>query len=363
MRHAEVGNKALQRPSPEVFRRRRAALAEVLARRKLDAYFFSGMSDLYYLTGFMSEGYYGLFSAAGESWIFSSALLAGQIRENTSGLRLLVGKRLTVALRELRARRRLKRVGFDAEQLVYRLGALLAKEGLAAAENPLAELRIVKDREELACLRRACETTARSIGFIRTKLKVGVTEKALAAELEAYFYRQGAEKVAFDLIVAMGPHTALPHHVPGATRLTPHQPVIFDIGCTVGGYRSDLTRTLFFGRIVPLFQRVYRVVESAQKAGMARVRPGSTGGDVDAAARRVIAQAGYARHFIHSTGHGVGVDIHEPPWIRPKSPDVLKPGMVLTVEPGIYLPGKFGVRIEDTVVVTASGYDVLTQAN
>jgi Xaa-Pro aminopeptidase len=340
---------------------RRAALARLLQERKLDAYFFSGAADLYYLTGFRSEGFYGLVSDEGDCWLFTSALLAGQARENAPGCRLVVGRRLSLSLKGLRASRRWKKVGFDAEQLNYRLGTVLRKIGLAPAANPLEVLRAVKDEGEVARLRRACHVTAMSVDFIRPRLKAGVTERQLAAQLLAFYHRQGAEREAFDLIVAMGPHTALPHHVPGETALRKNQPVIFDIGCTVGGYRSDLTRTLVYGKINGSFQRIFNVVAAAQKAGIARIRPGATGGEIDAAARGVIAKAGHARHFIHSTGHGVGIDIHEPPWIRTQSPDVLQPGMILTVEPGIYLPGRFGVRIEDTLLVTPSGYEVLTK--
>jgi len=346
--------------SKNVFRRRRAALGPVLEKAKLDGFFFSGISDLYYLTGFMSEGFYGLVTPK-ETWLFTSALMAGQVKENAPGCKLVVGKRLSEALGEIKTKRRLKRLGFDPEQVTYRLGSVLAKLGLTPAESPAADLRIVKDKAELDALSRACHLTALSIPHIQKKLRPGVTEKQLAGELEAFYHRNGAQKVAFDLIVAMGPHTALPHHVPSEARLAKNQPVIFDIGCTVGGYRSDLTRTLFFGKINPVFRRIYGIVHSAQKAGIERVRPGSTGGQVDAAARSVITRAGYGRYFIHSTGHGVGVDIHEPPWVRAQSPDVLKPGMVLTVEPGIYLPGRFGVRIEDTMLVTQSGRDILTK--
>jgi Xaa-Pro aminopeptidase len=346
--------------SPQVFHRRRNALAGLYRDLKIDGFFFSAVSDLYYLTGFMSEGFYGLVTRDG-TWLFCSALMAGQVRENAPGCRVVVGKRLVPTLQDLRRRHRLKVLGFDPEQVNYRLGAALAKEGLRPQESPAARLRIVKEAEELALLKQACHLTAQSIDYIRKRLKPGVTEKELAIELEAFYHRNGAQRVAFDLIVAMGPHTALPHHVPGRTRLARNQSVIFDIGCTVGGYRSDLTRTLFFGKISPAFRRIFNIVQSAQRAGFERVRPGSTGGQVDAAARLVIAKAGHGRHFIHSTGHGVGIDIHEPPWIRPKSPDVLKPGMVLTVEPGIYLPGRFGVRIEDTLRVTGQGYEILTQ--
>jgi Xaa-Pro aminopeptidase len=128
----------------------------------------------------------------------------------------------------------------------------------------------------------------------------------------------------------------------------------------VGAYRSDLTRSFFYGKIPPSYRRIFAVVESAQRAGMAKVRPGATGGEVDGATRGVISAAGHGRTFVHSTGHGVGIDIHEPPWIRPKSSDVLATNMILTVEPGIYLTGRFGVRIEDTLRVTPEGHERLT---
>lgn len=343
-----------------VFRGRRAGLTALLAEKKLDAFFLSGISDLYYLTGFMSEGFYGL-ATARHLWIFSSALMADQIRENTQGLKIVVGKRLSDSLKQIRSAHRLKRVAFDPDQINYRLGAMLAKEGFKPVESPVGPLRAIKGREEMECLARACHLTASSINYIKTRLRPGVTEKELAQELEAFYVRQGAQGVAFSLIVAMGAHTALPHHVPGATRLAKNQPIIFDIGCTVGGYRSDLTRTLVFGKIDSSFQRIYNIVQTAQKAGIERVRPGSTGGQVDAAARSVIQKAGYGKYFIHSTGHGVGIDIHEPPWVRAQSPDILKPGMVVTVEPGIYLPGRYGVRIEDTMAVTSDGNEILTK--
>ncbi len=341
------------------YRDRRKRLAEQLERQKLDAYFFSGPSDLYYLTGFKSDGFYGLFGAKG-SWLFSSALLASQVRAHTDGCHHIVGQRLSVALADIQKAKKLTRVGFDPDGVLFRLGDALRKRGLTPAENPLVPLRAVKDAEELACITRACHITAISIPQVAKRLRVGMTERQVSDWLEAFFRRNGAPGVAFDLIAAFGPNTAHPHHVPGAAKLAKNQPIILDIGCRIGEYRSDLTRTLFFGKINKLFQRVFNIVKQAQDAGRSQVFAGSTGGRVDAAARGVIARAGYARYFTHSTGHGVGVDIHEPPWIRAESPDRLLPGHVLTVEPGIYLPGRFGVRIEDTYLVTSQGSKVLT---
>lgn len=350
----------VEKMSPAIFLERRERLAEVLERHKHDAFLFSGVSDLYYLTGFHSEGYFGLATKKG-LWLFLSALLAGQARENTTGCRFVVGKRLSVAIEELMKTHTLKRVGFDAEQLIFRLGDALKKKGLRPAANPLEELRAVKDEEEIALLRRAGRITAAGLEHVRARVRIGQTETQLARAIEAQFYRRGAGGLGFDLIAAVGPHTALPHHIPGETRVTRGSPVLFDVGCRVGAYRSDLTRSFYYGKIPPSYKKIYDIVAAAQRAGIAAVFPGSTGGRADAATRGTIARAGFGRYFIHSTGHGVGIDIHEPPWNRPQSPDVYKPNMVLTIEPGIYLPGRFGVRIEDTLRVIPGGHEILTK--
>ena len=332
----------------------------MLADKKLDGYLFVGISDILYLTGFQSEGLFCLVTAKG-TWIFTSALLAEQVRESTSGVKLIVGQRLTVSLKELRAKHRLKRLGFDSEQIFYRVGAALAKEGLLPTPNPLEALRIVKDAEELDLLRRAGEITASAVQWMIPRVRAGMTEIQMARMIRNQFEKRGASDIGFELIAAVGPHTALPHHHPTEAVLKKNQAVLFDVGCRVGPYRSDLTRTFYYGTIPAGFKRVYGIVESAQKAGFEAVRPGHRGGEVDRASRGYIEKAGYGRYFVHSTGHGVGLDIHEPPWIRDKSQDVLASDMILTVEPGIYLPGRFGVRIEDTLRVTSRGYEILTK--
>lgn len=350
----------VEKMNPQAFLERRERLSEVLARHKLDAYLFNGVSDLYYLTGFHSEGYFGLATPKG-LWLFLSALLAGQARENTTGCRFVVGKRLSVSLEEIMKKQALKKVGFDAEQMIFRLGDALKRKGLRPAPNPLEELRAIKDEEEIGLLRRAGRITAAGLDHVRARVRVGQTERQLARAIEAQFYRRGAGGLGFDLIAAVGPNTALPHHIPGEARVTRQTPVLFDVGCRVGAYRSDLTRSFYYGKIPPSYKKIYDIVAAAQRAGIAAVYPGSTGGRADAATRGTIARAGFGRYFIHSTGHGVGIDIHEPPWNRPQSPDVYKPNMVLTIEPGIYLPGRFGVRIEDTLRVVPGGHEILTK--
>jgi Xaa-Pro aminopeptidase len=232
----------------DIFKDRRRRLAKVLHEKKLDGYLFGGISDLYYLTGFSSEGFFGLATAKG-MWIFSSALLAQQIRENTQGLKIIVGKRLTVALKEIAAAQHLKKIGFDADQTFYRLGAALIKEGLTPSVNPLEELRIVKDREELDQLTKACHITAATVDWVIPRVKAGMSELQMSRLIRDGFEKRGSSEVAFELISAVGAHTALPHHRPTETLLKKNQAVLFDVGCRVGAYRSDLTRTFFYGTI------------------------------------------------------------------------------------------------------------------
>ncbi len=343
------------------YKERQNKLTEVLETRKLDGYVVTGVSDLGYLTGLQSEGFSGL-ATAEKIFLFTSPLLAEQLRERAVGCRVIVGKRLSRAAKDICKKYGFKRIGFDQEQVSYRLGTELKKQGFRACDNPLRDLRIIKEKQECAFISKACRISANAVAHLEPRLRVGMTEKQMVAEITSFFYRQNADRQAFDVIAAVGKNTALPHHQPGETRLTRHQPVLLDLGCTVGGYGSDLTRTLFYGMITPAFKRVHRIVQEAQTAGLAQVRAGIKARQVDSAARQCIQKAGYGRFFVHGTGHGVGLDIHEPPWISRKGQDLLKPGMVLTVEPGIYLPGRFGIRIEDTVLVTQNGREVLTKS-
>ncbi len=187
-----------------------------------------------------------------------------------------------------------------------------------------------------------------------------MTEKDLAFRVERMFQDKGSPKPAFDTIVAFGENAAYPHHVLTEKKLSRDTPVLMDLGSTIGGYKSDLTRTAFFGKISPKFREVYGIVKEAQAAGIAAVRDGVSAGRVDFVCRDLIRKAGYGDFFVHSTGHGVGLDIHEPPGLADGIKTVLREGMVVTVEPGIYLPGRFGVRIEDTVLVKKGGCKVLT---
>jgi Xaa-Pro aminopeptidase len=194
-----------------------------------------------------------------------------------------------------------------------------------------------------------------------TMTKPGMRESDVAAEFEYFIKKRGASKTAYDSIVASGPNAAYPHHHTGDRILRRNDIVLCDMAAMVDGYCSDLTRTWFLGSISDDSRRIYDTVDRAQKLSLAAVKPGVKAAQIDRISRDEIERAGYGRRFIHSTGHGVGAEIHESPWVSPASTDTLEPGMVLTVEPGIYIEGWGGVRIEDTVLVTQSGYEVFTK--
>ena len=263
------------------------------------------------------------------------------------------------------ARVGLESMGFEAEHCTFQ-EALGLSEAFGRTITPTRELiervRLVKTEAEVAKIRRAAEITDAALAATLPLVRPGVTELDLALELEFHARRHGANGVAFELIVASGPRGAMPHGAASTRALQDNELVTFDIGFTFDGYNSDMTRTVAVGEPGESLRAVYRVVREAQSAGVRAVKPGVSAGSVDEAARAVITRAGYGASFTHSTGHGVGLAIHEGPAVSSTGSVILQPGMVITVEPGIYLPDQGGVRIEDLVLVTDTGADVLSRA-
>lgn len=255
------------------------------------------------------------------------------------------------------------RVAFAAKRMshywVERLGEQIDAE-LISLEDPVGSLRRVKEPEEIDRIREATRITEAALTELLSKIKAGMSERDLAVELEILIRRSGAEKVAFDLIVAAGENSALPHHRPGMRRLRTGDLLLFDIGAQVEGYCSDLTRVLVVGKAPARVRKIYDLVLSANRAGVAAIQAGADGKAIDAVVRSMIDEAGHKEHFGHGLGHGVGLEVHEGPRLSSLSEDTLEAGMVVTVEPGVYLPGFGGVRIEDLVVVNNNGCEVLT---
>jgi Xaa-Pro aminopeptidase len=259
----------------------------------------------------------------------------------------------------------LQLLGLEADHLSWqqyrRLSEAAPRVCLAPTIGLVEKLRTVKSPWEVERVRRALRAGERAFEALRELVRPGVTEKALADELETLLRRQGASESGFETIVAFGPASSIPHARAGSRRLARRQTVLVDWGARVESYNSDLTRVLATGRVTSKFERIYRVVLEAQAAGIDAVAPGVRAAAVDAAARRVITEAGFGERFGHGLGHGVGLEVHEAPTLNSRSEDVLMPGMVLTIEPGIYIPGWGGIRIEDMVLVTDQGHSVLSR--
>ena len=226
----------------------------------------------------------------------------------------------------------------------------------------LTRLRSIKHPQELSCIRQAQALTDETFSYILNRLSVGRTEREIALDMEFYMRQQGSEGVAFDFIVVSGKNSSLPHGVPTDKPLEKGDFVTMDFGAVVGGYCSDMTRTVAIGSADEEMRRVYDTVRRAQEAALAAIRPHAVCRDVDAAARELIDKAGYGGCFGHGLGHSLGLEIHEDPACNTRCDTVLQPHMLMTVEPGIYLENRFGVRIEDLVVVTPDGYDNLTRS-
>ena len=229
-------------------------------------------------------------------------------------------------------------------------------------QKEINAFRASKEDWELARMRKAQEITDRAFTEVCTRIHTGMTEKELEAELIYCLYKNGAEGLSFDPIVVSGPNTSMPHGVAGSRVLQDGDFVTMDFGCIYQGYCSDMTRTVAVGHVTEEMEKVYNVVLQAQLAGIAAAKAGATGHDVDAAARKVIEDAGYGPYFGHSFGHSVGVEIHESPNATPANNKPLPLGAAVSAEPGIYLPGRFGVRIEDVVVLQEGGCQDITLA-
>ena len=335
---------------------------------KVSAYWFTHGPDLFYLSGYAAEGCFALVGPR-RALMLVPGLALEQASSIAGHFKVMSVKKASEAfdkITELALQNQWTSIGYDPFHVPEAsINAARKSSGRrlrwVAVPSATASLRIKKDPEEMKSLRKAGHLAAQGFSHIRKLARPGMRECDLAAEFERYIRQHGAVKASFDSIVAAGENAAYPHYITGERILRKNDMVLCDIGCLVEGYCSDLTRTFFLGKISPLGQKIYDTVARAQRSAIQAVKPGVKTAQIDRIARDEIERAGYGRRFIHSTGHGVGVEIHEAPWVTASSADVLEPGMIITVEPGIYLEGWGGVRIEDTLRVTSKGYEILTR--
>ncbi len=257
---------------------------------------------------------------------------------------------------------RLKRVAFDPAQVDFHTGDTLTKWGCVRAEGLIGEMRKAKDADEVAKLRKACKIAFDSFTEVKPKIKTGMTEEDVRILMAIAMHKRGADSIPFN-IVCFGENTADAHHTPSKTRkLKKNEAVLMDFGCFYEGYTSDMTRSWWHGDKVPAqYTKIWNIVDKARQAGINALRAGVTAGSVDKAARDVIENAGYGKEFFHTTGHGIGLVVHDAPILRAGSAAQIPEQAVVTVEPGIYFAGKWGIRLEDSFLVTKTGAKKLTQ--
>ena len=348
-------------------RARLQRLQQELPEHKLDAILVAHLPNIRYMCGF--SGSAGLLLVSGrEIEFFTDGRYTVQAREEVKGARIRIRKgkaALTAAMDWLTERNRIKHIGIEAAYMTVADRDALAKRvgrgvKLVNAPSLIERMRMVKSEEEIGKISAACHLGTQLLDTVTGALQPGRSESQVAGQLELAARNAGADQMAFTTIIAGGKRSALPHGRASAAALPAQGFVVCDFGVILSGYCSDMTRTLHVGRPSTEARRVYEAVREAQQAALEAVRPGKTVGEVDAAARKLLHKRGLGKYFTHSTGHGLGLEIHEAPRVAAGQTEILRPGMVITVEPGLYLPGKFGVRIEDTVVVTEAGYEILT---
>lgn len=328
-----------------------------------------GEPNVTYLTGFTGDSSF-LLVTADTDIVLSDKRYTTQLAEECPDLRAEVrgpGSKMPELVEQVVKKAKCRTLAFEPHimTVAFReaLGEKLPKVEFVPTDGLVEQLRMIKDKDEITQIRQAVHCAERAFEVIRASLRPDQTEKQVADAIEQQIRLFGGECTSFPPIVAVGPRSALPHARPGPLRIGESPFVLIDWGAKLGGYASDLTRILVTGKISPKLRKIYGVVSKAQQRAIDAIRHGVSMKKVDAAAREFITKSGYGNQFGHGLGHGIGLEIHESPRLGPTEDEPLKAGMVITVEPGVYVPGWGGVRIEDDVLVTRSGAEVLTRCS
>ena len=343
-----------------------------LEEKELDAILISAPENRRYLSGFTGSAGY-LVVSPDKAILGTDFRYTEQAQNQSPEFEVVkVGSDWSWFLDLLKASN-VKKMGFEGHHVTVSTYGQITKaiQDLSSDEKPslvastgiVESLRTVKDQDELAPLQRAIDVADAAMAAVSPTIQVGETEQQVAWRLEMTMREMGADSLSFDTIVAAGPNGAMPHHRPSDRAIGAGEPIVIDMGAKVDGYCSDITRTFCVGEPDETFRKIYDIVLGAQLTAIATVRAGMSGGDADDLSRVVIAEAGYGGNFGHSLGHGVGLAVHEYPRVGPKAENTLGEGMVFTVEPGIYLSGWGGVRIEDVVLLESGGAKVLSKAS
>ncbi|MFA6280945.1 MAG: Xaa-Pro peptidase family protein [Candidatus Omnitrophota bacterium] len=334
--------------------------------QKLDAFILSNPVNITYLSNFRNADGYLLITSQEELFYFTSFIYEYEAKAQHIWTVVPSRGNLFKSISEVIKKLNLRNVGFEAKNIGF-LEYEKIKQSLSDKEinlsqtvNFIEKLRAVKSRDEIALIKKAAVITEEALSFVEQIYDRAMTEKDLSIEIERFLRIKGENSVAFPTIVAYGKNSALPHHEPEGVLNTKDGFTLIDLGAKYCEYCADLTRVFTWGKIPILFKKVYDIVRKAQSISIKRIKDGVRASDVDKMAREFIGQKGFGKYFGHGLGHGVGLNVHENPYLNPRSDEILKEGMVITIEPAIYLQGKFGIRIEDMVLVKKDKGEILS---
>jgi len=334
---------------------------------EIDAFLVSNWKNLFYLSGFDGEG--NALITKNKFYLFTDPRYAEQAQKESPDSKIIVDETRkkdsrVLALKKIIEREKIKRIAIESESINYadyrKYEENFFSVEFIPTEKFIEQIRIIKDKEEITNIKRAAQITTESLKEVMESFTPGMRELDIATEIAYTMRKKGAQKEAFDLIVVSGYRTSLPHGKPSEKKINEGELITIDIGACYQSYNSDMTRTVILGKEDEKQKEIFSIVLEAQEEALQALKPGLKAKEIDAVARQLIEKKGYGKYFGHNLGHGVGLDIHELPGVSFNDETILSPGTVITIEPGIYLPEVGGIRIEDTVLITEDGYEILT---
>ncbi|MFH0807110.1 MAG: Xaa-Pro peptidase family protein [Elusimicrobiota bacterium] len=333
-----------------------------LQARKIECFLVCDPMDLFYLTGINLQGGYWIVVTAKKAAVITSEMLYQQVSDLLPGFEVIKSRKFVETLKTILKTEKIKVLTLDSKKMSWELGNKLQKaiKKVKCVHGFFESLREIKTENEILLIKKSCAIVVNVFNEIRKELRPGMTEIAIADRIMELLYKNGTG-AAFTPIVAGGINSGYPHHINSEYAIKNNDLLIIDLGARLKGYCSDLTRTVILGKIPELCDKVYNLVKLAHNEAIAAVKPGIKASFVDKKARFLINKEGFGKEFTHGTGHGVGPEVHELPSVNSTGNAILKPGMVITVEPGIYIKNNFGARMEDTVLVTENGREILTR--
>lgn len=342
---------------------KKTIIEQIIDENKLDAVLFYSFENRFWYSDFISTLGYLLITKK-EAKLLVDGRYITEAKNTAKNVTVANFTNIFQSLTEICEKAQITNIGFEADYITY--GQLQDWKKMLPKINfiPLniRELRMVKDQEEIQRIQKACEIGDLAFQDILKNVKSGMTERELEAIILNSFSKNGATKASFETIIASGLRSAMPHGKASDKVINDNEIITCDFGCVYQGFCSDMTRTFALGEIDPKLIEIHNIVAQAQMNGIKAVKPGIKIGEIDKICRDYITEKGYGQYFAHGTGHGLGIEIHEAPWVIKNEETILKSGMVITVEPGIYIPELGGVRIEDDILVTENGYEILTKS-